>query len=187
MKNSKRNALILAASVAGSSAVFPWLVTALHNHLSDIITVLFPGPIFAVALWLLFPRRLSRSGLAVAVVIVTTGWYGAYRIGGDVYDAISPTLLGLAVAGALAGAIGGLAVGLAALSQPANRGPRPFLAVVLAGALLGTLALPAGFLFQAPTEHGFNFIFLTFAIWQPGVGWAVLAAGRLSGRTTSAD
>ena len=175
MGDTRRNAAIFVGSAALCAMVFPWLASVFHGELANLITTILPGVIFSVALWLAFPRRMSIPVFAVSLVVVTTGWYAAYMTAQNICDVV---LGGLYGAGAVAGAIGGLSVGLAAWSQPNNRGLRPMTVAVAAGSLLGAIALPAGFLFEEPSQQAHDFIILTFLIWQPGVGFAVLAAGR---------
>lgn len=132
-----------------------------------------PGLIFAVALGRAGGFRVS----VIAAALVTGGWYGAFlsamRIVGvhDTWDMVF-------LAGAVGGAIGGLAVGLAHCLQRRRFATGLVWPALLSGTIFGTIALPASGLSEGPVPISFEYLYLTFIIWQVGVGQVFLATDR---------
>lgn len=110
----------------------------------------------ALMLWLWVRRDVRRCLLAMALILL--GWLAAVNTANDVYQALlasdlfgtapgakaSRDALGLILGGIAAGAVGaGLTAFGSGVPAEAIRHPRNWIAIVVAGAVLGVLLYPA--------------------------------------------
>lgn len=154
------------------SAVVSYADFALADRLAgvpEVVLVLIPGLAFYLALDRSVGRPVTLAWRIVMAIVVTAGWYLAYRYAEKNSDP-------LYVAGVVAGAIGGAALFVLLLPHPARRTLANAALLTVAGAVIGAIALPAGFLFGEPKN--LNYVILTFLPWQVGMG--LIVTGQLN-------
>jgi hypothetical protein len=161
------------------SAIISYGAFALGHLLVDVgipetAVVLVPGLAFYLALHSAMERSMSAPWRIVMALMVVGGWYLAYQFAYQSIKGIEPSLY---FTGAVAGAIGGAAVFGALVPHPKTRTLSNAALLVGAGAAIGAIAFPAGFLFGEPKNY--NFLFLTFLPWQIAMGSIVVLMSEL--------
>jgi hypothetical protein len=164
------------------SAAVSYGAFALGHLLFDVgipetAVVLIPGFAFYLALHGSLEQPMSARWRMVMALMVVGGWYLAYRFA---YQSISEVEPSLYFAGAVAGAIGGAAVFGALVPHPKTRAFANAALLVIAGAAIGAITLPAGFLFGKPANT--TFLFLLFLPWQVGMGSIVVLMSESGAR-----
>ncbi|MCD6074756.1 MAG: hypothetical protein K0Q70_1639 [Rhodospirillales bacterium] len=150
-----------AISAAITYGVFIGIDQLATMGLPETVALLIPGIVFFLALDKAVGRKVPPIWWFVMGIVITGGWYLAFQTAVRVEQP-------LYIAGAAGGAIGGAAVFLALLVHPYWRTWRTGAWLIADGAAIGALCLPAGFLFGM--TDGLDYLFLTFAPWQIGMG-----------------
>jgi hypothetical protein len=148
-------------SAAASYGVFVEMDRLIAQGIPETVVVLIPGIVFFLALNKVIGRGVSLLAWFAMGIIITGGWYLAFEaavlIEGPLY-----------IAGVAGGAIGGTALFLSLLAHADWRTWRRAGLLIADGAAIGAVCLPAGFLFGM--TDGLDYLFLTFAPWQIGMG-----------------
>ena len=154
-------AIRCSLSAAVSYGVFVGMDWITDAGIPETVALLIPGIGFYLALDPATGRPSSLLRRVTMAIVVRGGWYLAYQSA----LAIEKPLY---LAGAMSGAVGGAALFMALLTAYQRRAARDAVVLIAAGAAIGAMCLPAGFLFGATDD--LHYLFLTFGPWQIGMG-----------------
>ena len=168
MSVSPRLKIVFACfiSAAISSSVFIWMDRLMVAEFLGTVALLIPGIAFYLALDGVIGRATSLAWRITMAIVIAAGWYLAFETATQIESPIY-------IAGAAGGAIGGVAMFVALLPHLERRTMRNAVLLVLNGAVIGAICVPAGFLFGA--ADNLHYLFLTFLPWQIGMGLIVAA------------
>lgn len=138
-----------------------------------------PGIALFLALHFSTGRPTSLGWQVLGCLAVVLGWYLAERTG-EKFDVVMSGPLSLYAAGACSGAIGSTSLAVAMFPRQLVRAPTSLVSLIVLGAAIGMIGLPAGFLFGLDAGKDGDYLFLLFIPWQLAMGvWIARVARRI--------